>query len=100
MRHLIIAAALLTGCATMDRPVMSHFEPLAGDTFRYVAKTDRLAYREDSADAEAERMRWLQTYLNDNKLCPSGYEITSRKPVVTADTFARAHTIFYAGRCK
>lgn len=84
----------------MDRPAMSHFEPMAQDTFRFVAKTDAIAYREDSPDAEAERMRWLQTYLTDNKLCPAGYSITDRKPVVTTDTFARTHTIFYSGRCK
>ncbi len=99
MRHLI-PVFLLAGCAAYDRPALSTFEPLTETTFRYQAKTDSLVYREESPTAETERMRWLETYLTDNKFCPQGYEITSRKPVVTQDTLARTYTIYYAGRCK
>jgi hypothetical protein len=100
MLKLLGVVLILGGCATMDRPAMSSFEPLAGDKFRYVAKTDSMVYREDSPEAEAERMRWLQTYLTDNKLCPAGYAISDRKPVLTSDVIGRTYTIFYTGRCK
>lgn len=97
---LTLGAALLTGCATVDRPQMSRFEPLTDTTFRFSARTDLLIYREDAPEAEAERMRWLQTYLADNKLCTAGYAIDSRRAVVIGDTLGKLYEIIYFGRCK
>ena len=103
MRILVCLSivALASACASVDRLQMSSFEPMPGQEFRFVADSASLQYPTDSAEGEAVRRAWLEKYLADNGLCPRGYEIVERKPVVTQQTaFGPAHRIFYRGRCK
>lgn len=97
---MLMAAGLCAACATVDRPQMSDFAPTADGGFRFTARADLVFYREDSASAEAERIRWLETWLADNGLCRAGYEITSRRPVVRSDILGRVFDIHYTGRCR
>jgi hypothetical protein len=98
----LLALLALGGCMdAVNRPTMSEFEPLGGDRFRYEATTAALTDPENDPDAEATRMRWLQTYLSDNGMCPDGYLIDERKPVVRSQTLGLvSHRIYYRGRCK
>ena len=102
MRWWVTAAAALglAACASVDRPAMTEFEPLGESEFRYEATAD-VVYPAESATAEAERMSWLETYLADNSLCPSGYEITERKPVLVQQAaLGDVHRIYYTGTCR
>ncbi len=101
MSLAVACAALgMAGCALVDRPELTRFEPVGMSEFRYVARTDEWVYPLESMDAEAERMRWLEMYLKDNAMCASGYEIVSRRPVVMSNNFKPIHDVYYAGRCK
>ena len=105
MKRWTILFCLLTqwGCAAIDRPAMTTFEPFHNPTpggFKYRARADAL-HREDSSSAEAERMRWVEMYLEDNKHCPRGYEISERKTsVIQTGMFGAVLDIFYSGRCR
>lgn len=93
------ALALLAGCASYDRHAMTSFEP-SGDSFRFEANADPVIYPLDSAAAEQDRMVWLETYLSQNNMCPDGYTITERKPVITGEPLTGTdYRIFYQGHC-
>jgi hypothetical protein len=100
--HAILAlalAAMATGCATADKVTESEFRPV-GEGFEYRAKASA-SYPESSAGAEAQRMDWLRQYLSDAGLCPNGYEITKRTPVLQQRALlADIYDIYYEGRCK
>lgn len=99
--RITLTAALLTSCATIDRPHLSSFEPIGASEFRFKARADAMVYREDTTDGEEERMRWLQQYLTDNGICPTGYDIVSRRVVIVAERLmGRINDIFYTGRCR
>lgn len=101
MKRAVWVASLLvfTACAAVDRPTMSEFEPMGDSSFRFQAKADAI-YPEASPAAESERMRWLQTYLDNNGLCRSGYELTDRKVVLVSEALlGDLKTIYYQGRC-
>ncbi|MGE0256922.1 MAG: hypothetical protein AB7N54_20260 [Alphaproteobacteria bacterium] len=96
----IAAFGILAGCAAVDRQEMSEFEPLEGGKFRYEVVAD-VVYPAGSDSAETERMAWLATWLEGNKLCPAGYEITERKPVLIREALlGPVHRIYYTGHCK
>ena len=99
MRAIAATFALLAlvGCASMDRPVMSTFEP-TDSGFRYKAQAG-LFYEDGDPAAEATRMQWLQRYLTDNHLCPNGYKITKRQVVVIGGIGDARRDIFYDGVC-
>jgi hypothetical protein len=95
----MLASLALAGC--VDRTSVSKFEPLASDEFRFEAAANSVLWPVDGPKAEAARMEWLETYLSNNHLCPNGYTITERKPVlVDSRPLGDAHTIYYRGRCK
>jgi hypothetical protein len=95
MRKLCLAGLMvLCGCA-LDRLTLTEFEPNDGG-FRYVAPASAV-YPADKDDVEAVRVEWLEQYLRDNKICPSGYEITDRKVIYKG--FGGAGRIYYYGRC-
>jgi len=99
MRMLVLLLAV-AGCAAIDRPEMSSFEPFADGRFVFRARADSLAYRLDSPDGEAERMRWLSAYLGENSLCAAGFSIEERKVVAISTGLATVHDLYYRGRCK
>jgi hypothetical protein len=93
---------ILLGCASMDRNLNSSFEPYSDGfgqmMFRFRADTSD---PENSTDAEAIRMKWLEEYLGSNNLCGQGYEILERTPAaVSAAAAGPAQSISYVGRCK
>ena len=37
-------------------------------------------FPEDNSAADAQRMLWLETWLAQQRLCPNGFEVVSRRP--------------------
>jgi hypothetical protein len=92
-------ALLIGGCEALSKPESTHFEP-ESDGFEFRAIADA-AYPEDSAGGEAWRMKWLEQRLKRSGTCPTGYEITSRKPrLVTQGALAPIYDVYYVGRCR
>lgn len=103
-RVLVAVMLVISGCSSIDRNLMSGFEPFTDDDggviFSYWADEATLTYPEDSPDAEAIRMQWLERYLELNELCLDGYEIVERKAVAkTRGIGGIAHRIVYKGHC-
>lgn len=86
MKLLIATAAVLAaGCASApadsDRIMTTSFQRAlydpSGTRFIYRARTG-LGYQPDDAQAELVRMKWLDRWLEVNKLCPQGRNIENR----------------------
>lgn len=97
---MTLVLAVLAGCATVDRMNLSKFEPLRSDAthqhFKYTVTGNSTGMAVDSADAERERMEWLQTWLDENGLQGKKYEVVSRTPVTKGPSlFGQVHEIFY-----
>jgi hypothetical protein len=89
---------LLGGCEAMSKPESTHFEAVGGG-FKVRAIADA-AYPEGSPGGEAWRMSWLSQRLKASGVCPAGYAITARKPVLLATgTLGGIYDVYYEGRC-
>lgn len=81
--HCLLILAFLAGCAvTGERPDdaerYTKLIPLPNG-FRYIAAVDA-RYPEDSDQAEALRMEWLEEFNEDGDLCADDFVITERRP--------------------
>lgn len=87
---------LQTGCASprTQTNFLTVFEDAQYVYCRYDAFADA-TYPLRSDEAEATRMRWLESWLHENHLGAKGYEVTSRN-VVRNDR--DRHDIFYEVR--
>jgi hypothetical protein len=92
------AASLLAGCAWYERKTTTSFAPSAkGFEFRALADSD---HKLDDPAAEKWRLRFLKTYLKDNNICPAGYTIRKRSPILRqTEPSGDVYDIFYEGRC-
>lgn len=89
--RLIFLAALLgalleSGCASLDKSVMTRLEPIGESgngevTLRFAAVADA-AYPADSAAAEATRLDWLRQALAENGYGGRPYTIVQRRAFV------------------
>ena len=91
-----VAVGMGAGCVAPHPVYTPEFEPLPDNRFRFEAGADNLFRQVDDPDAEADRMKTLQRFLDQNHYCLKGYTITERKPVVVDGSF---HRIFYQGVC-
>jgi hypothetical protein len=91
-----IGAMVVAACVAPHPVYTPEFEPLPENRFRFQAGADSLFHQADDPDAEAQRLKTLQRYLNENHYCLKGYQITERKPVVVDSDFRR---IYYQGVC-
>lgn len=101
IKHLICAAILISlfGCAGLDKISDSEFYPYEqlGSRERYTFKANAaIQYPVDSKEAEQIRMDWLEQWVSGNKLCPNGYSVDSRKPILNN----RITRIYYVITCK
>ncbi|MEJ2513631.1 MAG: hypothetical protein P8080_02375 [Gammaproteobacteria bacterium] len=53
----------------------------------------------DSEAAEAERMKWLEGWLDRLDFCPLGYEVLSREKIDPMEVNAYRHDLRYRVRC-
>jgi hypothetical protein len=82
------ALVVLAGCSSSGGP-----------EFRFEANASSIEYPPEDAE-EATRRQRLKRYLDDNGLCPDGYEITRRLPVVIDEIrLGTPYRIIYEGHC-
>lgn len=92
-----VLMAFLAGCSTTttyDRETGSQFVPYPDGTFRM--RTSINMGRPDTETGERSRITFLEDWLRGERLCPAGYEITSR----TVTPKGLASDVIYVGRCK
>lgn len=86
---LIALLALLAGCAAdvldksadFDRHRFSRIvQPFDKPDKIYFDVLFAPDFPADDPVAEATRMKWLQAWLEQRRLCPSGHEVASRRP--------------------
>jgi hypothetical protein len=56
-------------------------------------------YPVESAEAEAQRVEWLEDWLKQTRSCPAGYEVLSREPIDPAEVNPQRHDLRYRIRC-
>jgi hypothetical protein len=92
------ALSLLAGCAWYERKTTTTFAVI-GNGFEYKAIADA-DHKLDDPAAEKWRLRFLKAYLKDNDLCPTGYTIRKRSPILRqTEPGGEFYDIFYEGRC-
>ncbi len=99
----VLASFVLIGCYVHDsaeawfirnRDVLTSFKP-ERNGFKYTVRENQLAA--DKSDTFRLHMAVLDSWLLDQPICRSGYEIlTTSKRVIDEKTVA----IIYGGRCK
>jgi hypothetical protein len=95
----LVATAALGSCAFGDGSEPTKFERLPNNEFKFETAEDTEAATEE--EAEAERIARLEQYLADHGLCPNGYVVKERFPIVAEDDpVGQAHNIVYRGACK
>lgn len=79
----IMMILTLSGCASRDFN-LTKFRPSGQDEqysyYIYESFADAV-YPEDSNSAEAQRIKWLKQWINENELPMDKYEIVSRKAI-------------------
>lgn len=102
---MMLAIASLAGCAGLseyDRMAITSLErnpsDSTGQTYIYRARTGS-NYPPNDPEAEATRVRWLQTWLTTNKACPDGYEVKSRD-AISMGAHPDAMRLTYMIQCK
>jgi hypothetical protein len=89
---------LVSGCEALHKPESASFRPVSGG-FEFRAIADA-AYPEASPNGEAWRMKWLDGRLKESGVCPNGYAITSREPVLlSTGALGSIYDVYYEGRC-
>jgi hypothetical protein len=89
----------VASCATLDKSATS-FEIQEEDKFVYEAWADAI-YPLEEKEAEDYRISFLKEYLADNNLCPNGYEISRRQPILKDKALlGPSYRIFYYGKCR
>jgi len=58
------------------------------------------AFPTDSESAEAQRMRWLQDWLDRKGLCPGGFDILLRETIAVGQPNFHDMDLRYKVRCK
>ena len=98
MKHLALAV-LLAGCASSDMTLLSEFQPTVDGRFAYTASADVMNPDGDPR-AEEARIARLEQYLQDHRLCPSGYTLTSRTAILQRKgLLADVKDVYYQGQC-
>jgi hypothetical protein len=79
---MLLGGALLSatsGCAGIDGSELAEFRPLPPDGFEMWATTTFFYHPGVYTWAENRRLRWIESYVHLNGLCPNGYQLSSRK---------------------
>lgn len=97
---LLTAGLLLTSsCSPADRVMATRFAPFDATRFSFIAFADAV-YPLDSPEAEAVRIDWLETHLDEHAFCAGGYRIAERKVVIRSKgLLADVADIYYTGEC-
>ena len=96
--RFILAALLISGCASHDLRALSTLEPVEPGAFRWRTIGDTI-YPPTSPRAEAQRLKQLGIVMGMN--CPGGYTVETRTVTqkVDAPLGDGLYDIFYTVRC-
>ena len=90
----MIVVGAVSGCSWGDKSEPTKLEPLAHNEFEFQAP-------DDNPLSENDRIAQLEKYLADNGLCPNGYTIKEKFPIVAKDDpLGQKHVMVYHGVCK
>lgn len=110
---LLAAALALGGCTAFDTPDTYNRHRLsdvtlprdgsgatdaASDIF-YFDVTVTAEFPDDNADAEAERMKWLDEWLEQRNMCPKGHEIVKKRKFDYMEDNPARRDLRYEARC-
>jgi hypothetical protein len=98
MASCLLAASLLVGCAWYERQTTTTFAVIEnGFEYKAIADAD---HKLDDPDAERWRLGFLETYLEENHICPAGYTIRKRSSILReTEPGGDFYDVFYEGRC-
>lgn len=102
-----VLAALLAGCMAFDTPDDYNRHRLTdltvardrADLFYFDAAITG-EFPGDSASAEAQRMRWLDEWLELRQMCPGGHEVLQRRRFGELEDNPARRDLRYEVRCK
>jgi hypothetical protein len=98
MASCLLAASLLTGCAWYARQTTTTFAVTeSGFEYKAIADAD---HRLDDPEGEKWRLGFLESYLEENHICPAGYTIRKRNAILRqTEPGGDFYDVFYEGRC-
>lgn len=113
---VVCGVAALAGCTAFDTPDTynrhrlsditlprdgsgSAAQGTSGDIF-FFDVTVTAEFPDDNAAAEAERMDWLEEWLEQRHMCPSGYEILKKRKFDYMEDNPARRDLRYEARCK
>ncbi len=104
---IVLLATMLVGCAGMhespdfERHRFSQLsEPFERTGILHFDVTFGPNYPDDDAVAEAKRMEWLASWLEQRKMCLDGYEILQRRPFGMLEHNPARYDLRYEVKCK
>ena len=96
----LVLTLAIAGCSMGDNSEPTTVERLPGNEFKFEIHEDSGVALDDEA-GEADRIAQLEKYLADNGLCPNGYVIKEKFPIVADDDpLGQEHVLVYHGICK
>lgn len=103
---IMLSGALLTACASFhespdfERHRLSQLsEPFDRNDVVYFDVTFSANYPDDDSAAEAQRMQWLQQWLEQRKMCLDGHEVLKRRPFDMFENNPARYDIRYEVKC-
>jgi len=101
MRIAIISFALMIAlsCSTINRFNDTTFMLINENSFQFMVMAG-VSHSGISPEDEEKRIRWLEEYLSENKICSGEYRITERKVIsVFKPVAGKSYNIRYSGQC-
>jgi hypothetical protein len=96
----LLMAAALSSCTFGDKSEPTKIEQLPDNEFKFEVREEADGPANEE-EAEAARIAQLEKYLAEHGLCPKGYVIKEKFPVVAEDDpLGQEHVIVYHGTCK
>jgi len=103
---MVAIVAIQAACTAEDgSPFPSAFERRDADNFKFVAQGN-WEYPANTKAGETERLTWLNNYILQHQICPSGYDIITRASEHVLMSAKRSvedqmeRSIIYFGKCK
>ena len=107
---LLFLLCALWACTAFDTPnvynrhrlsdITLPRDPVAGSDIFYFDVTVTAEFPDNSATAEAERMRWLAEWLEQRHMCEAGHEVIKKRKFDELEDNPARRNLRYEVRCK
>ena len=107
---LLFLLCSLSACAAFDTPdtynrhrlsdITLPRDPVASSDIFFFDVTITAEFPDNSATAEAERMKWLTEWLQQRNMCAAGHEVVSRRKFDEMEDNPAHRNLRYEVRCK